>query len=52
MTQCDLKADPHEKVNLAGKQPELVKEFSSLLNDWYSLNERQSGVLTSAKQSR
>ncbi len=31
----DLSADPHEKVNLASKQPELVKRLSGLLNEWY-----------------
>jgi hypothetical protein len=46
-----LQADPHEKVNLAVNQPEHVKEISGLLNDWYPLEERQAGVLTSAKQS-
>jgi uncharacterized sulfatase len=31
----DLKADPHEELNLAASQPKLVNELSSLLDDWY-----------------
>lgn len=45
----DLKADPHEKVNLAAKQLGLVKELSGLIDDWYPLTERKTGFLPSAK---
>ena len=31
----DLKADPHEEVNLALEQPKLTAELSLLLNEWY-----------------
>jgi arylsulfatase A-like enzyme len=47
----DLKADPHEKVNLAAKQPELVKELSGLINDWYPVPERKLGVASSAEKT-
>ena len=46
----DLKGDPGEKVNLAAKKPELVKELSGLLTDWYDPTERQAGKISSAKQ--
>ena len=39
----DLKNDPRETRNLAADNPELVKELSSLLNEWYVPNERQAG---------
>ncbi len=40
----DLQSDPHEKVNLAEAQPELVRELTGLLNDWYLVNQRKVGV--------
>jgi arylsulfatase A-like enzyme len=46
----DLKSDPDEKVNLASKKPDLVKELSSLLTDWYEPTERQAGKVSSEKQ--
>ena len=42
----DLKKDPNEKANLASKNPELVKELSALLDEWYVPNERQAGKFT------
>ena len=39
----DLNADPHEKVNLAAKHPQMVKELSDLINNWYPLAERRIG---------
>ena len=31
----DLKADPHEKTNLAAKHPDRVKELTRLIEGWY-----------------
>ena len=39
----DLKDDPGEKVNLATENPDLVKELSALLDEWYVPTERQVG---------
>ena len=39
----DLKDDPGEKVNLATENPDLVKELSALLDEWYVPSERQAG---------
>ncbi|HAD58445.1 MAG TPA: sulfatase [Planctomycetaceae bacterium] len=39
----DLKNDPHEKKNIAADRPELVRELSRLLDDWYVADQRQSG---------
>jgi uncharacterized sulfatase len=36
----DLKADPHEKVDLASKRPELLQELSTLIGDWYPARTR------------
>jgi len=47
----DLEADPHEKMNLASKQPKLVTQLSGLLNDWYPVTERQQGVSSPAKET-
>jgi uncharacterized sulfatase len=47
----DLKADPHEKVNLAARQPALVKELSGLLNAWYVVTERKPDVSSPAKRT-
>ncbi len=44
----NLKDDPNEKVNLAAKNPDLVKQLSSLLEKWYVPNERQVGKFTPA----
>ena len=44
----DLKGDPHEKVNLAAQNPQLVKELSALLDDWYVPNERRVGKIMPA----
>ena len=46
----DLKVDPGEKVNLAPKNPDLVKKLSGLLTDWYDPPERQVGSGSTAKQ--
>lgn len=46
----DLKADPHEEVNLAVEQPELLKELRGLISAWYPLKERKEGVLPPAKK--
>ncbi|MCP4853006.1 MAG: sulfatase [Fuerstiella sp.] len=48
----DLKSDPGEKVNLAVNNPELVKELSSLLDDWYVPSQRQAGKFVSAPPKR
>lgn len=42
----DLQSDPFEQVNLAAQQPELVEELTGLLDNWYSLDERQQGLAT------
>ena len=47
----DLKADPHEKVNLASKQPEVVKELSGLINDWYPVTQRKPKVSTAPNKT-
>ncbi|TWT81328.1 Arylsulfatase [Planctomycetes bacterium CA13] len=44
----DLKGDPDEMVNLASKKPDLVKDLSGLLTDWYDPTERQSGKVFAA----
>lgn len=41
----DLKADPFEKVNLAADRPELVKELSNLLTDWYPVTEQKANAV-------
>ena len=33
----DLVSDPHEKNNLAGKHPDVVKELSTEIQNWYPL---------------
>ena len=48
----DLKADPHENVNLAFKQPQLVHELSGLIGDWWPVTERKSGVSSSTNDGR
>ncbi len=48
----DLKIDPGEKVNLATKNPDLVKELSSLLDDWYVPRQRQAGKFVSTAPKR
>ena len=45
----DLKADPNETTNLAGKKPELVKELSALLDEWYVPEQRQAGKFRAAE---
>lgn len=40
----DLKNDPHELINLAADQPELVTELGNLINGWYPLKERKVNV--------
>jgi len=44
----DLKNDPGEKVNLAAKDPDRVKELSAQLEDWYVPDERQIGKVAPA----
>ena len=48
----DLASDPHEKVNLASKQPALVEELSELLNEWYPVTERKVGVVASPTKQK
>jgi arylsulfatase A-like enzyme len=45
----NLTADPHEKINLATKKPELAKELSGLIHDWYPLKKRQVNTLPRLK---
>ena len=45
----DLSNDPHEKVNLAAQQPQVVKELSRQLNEWYPVTQRQQGVAAAAE---
>ncbi len=47
----DLKADPHEHVNLAAKQPDVVKELRELLTNWYPVTERKEGVVAAATRA-
>lgn len=44
----DLKGDPYETKNLAQEKPELVRELSKLLDEWYIPNERQVGKFAPA----
>ena len=37
----DLSNDPHEKVNLAEKHPEVVADFATKTATWWSVKERQ-----------
>jgi uncharacterized sulfatase len=37
----DLKADPHEKKNLADKKPELVKRLAKRIEDWWPVRDRR-----------
>lgn len=46
----DLKGDPDEKVNLASKNPALVKELSGLLTEWYVPTQRQAGKVAPATE--
>ena len=48
----DLKNDPGEKRNLAAENPELVKELSSLLDEWYVPSQRQAGKFVSVAPKR
>ncbi|TWT81333.1 Arylsulfatase [Planctomycetes bacterium CA13] len=48
----DLASDPHEKVNLASKQPALVEELSERLNEWYPVTERKVGVVASPTKQK
>lgn len=41
----NLKADPHETVNLASQQAELVSDLSQLLEGWYPVTQRNQGVV-------
>lgn len=47
----DLKSDPHENVNLASKRPELVKELSGMISDWYPVTERKPGVASPTEKA-
>ncbi|MEO0416792.1 MAG: sulfatase, partial [Verrucomicrobiota bacterium] len=42
----DLKSDPAEKQNLASSKPELVKELSMLLDEWYMPEGRTAGKVS------
>jgi uncharacterized sulfatase len=42
----DLKKDPNEKLNLANKNPKLVKELSALLDGWYLPEQRKVGEVS------
>ena len=48
----DLRNDPGETMNLAGDHPGLVKELSSLLDDWYVPSQRQAGKFLSVSPKR
>ena len=48
----DLKEDPSEKRNLATENPVLVKELSSLLDEWYVPSQRQAGKFVSVAPKR
>ncbi|MEO0447272.1 MAG: sulfatase-like hydrolase/transferase, partial [Verrucomicrobiota bacterium] len=37
----DLQGDPGETINLATKDPDLVRELSTLLDEWYVTDQRQ-----------
>ncbi|TWU35040.1 sulfatase family protein [Novipirellula artificiosorum] len=47
----DLRADPHEEVNLASQRPELVKELSQRLTDWYPVTERSVNAVAPRRQN-
>ncbi|MGI9243592.1 MAG: sulfatase-like hydrolase/transferase, partial [Verrucomicrobiales bacterium] len=47
----DLKADPHERVNLASERPELVTELSGLISDWYPVPQRKFGFVPTEKSA-
>ncbi len=40
----DLKADPHEKNNLAQEQPEVVKELTTLIDGWWKTKQAKHSV--------
>ena len=42
----NLKKDPNETTNLATQHPEKVKKLSSLLDEWYTADQRQVGKVT------
>jgi uncharacterized sulfatase len=44
----DLKNDPHEKVNLAAQQSQVVKELRGRLIDWYPVTQRNQDTVASA----
>jgi hypothetical protein len=44
----DLKKDPAEKANLAKKNPDRVKELSTLLDGWYKTDQRKVGKVSPA----
>ncbi|MGI9472753.1 MAG: sulfatase family protein [Rubripirellula sp.] len=44
----DLLDDPDENRNLAEENPELVKQLSNLLDDWYVADQRQAGRVAPA----
>ena len=46
----DLQDDPGEKVNLAAENPDLVKQLSALLDEWYVPNERQAGKVAPTRK--
>jgi arylsulfatase A-like enzyme len=46
----DLKNDPGENINLAGKRPQLVKELGALLDDWYPTSQRRVGKVAPANK--
>jgi arylsulfatase A-like enzyme len=48
----DLKDDPGEMVNLATKNPNLVKQLSALLDEWYVANERKAGKVVPVAPKR
>lgn len=37
----DLKADPHEKANLAGKHPQVVARLAQHIDQWYPVRQRK-----------
>lgn len=38
----DLVTDPHEKTNIAGANPDVVKRLSDKISDWYPVKERKA----------
>lgn len=48
----DLESDPHEKINLATKNPEIVKQLTGMISDWYPVPERKVSVAPAPHKPR